>query len=59
LTKQDNFKNGSRFLIKVSPCRISALKLFPVAQNLVVKLGLQAVLQVALEVLTTKEKKWV
>jgi hypothetical protein len=40
LTNQENFKNGSRFLVKVSLCQISALKLFPVAQNLVAKLGL-------------------
>jgi hypothetical protein len=40
LTNQENLKNGFRFLVKVSLCQISALKLFTVAQNLVAKLGL-------------------
>jgi hypothetical protein len=56
---QENKNIGldSRFLVKESPCKISALKLFPVAQNLGATLGLQDSLQVTLEVLTTKEKK--
>jgi hypothetical protein len=54
LINQENLKNGSRFLVNVSLYQISALKLFPIAQNLVAKLGLQASLQVAPKVLTTK-----
>jgi hypothetical protein len=52
LTYQKNKNMGSRFSVEESPSKISALKLFPVAQNL-------AALQVAPEVLTTKEKNWV
>jgi hypothetical protein len=54
LTNQENKK--ITFLVKESPCIISALKLFPVAQNLGAMLGLQAALQGAPEVLTTKKK---
>jgi hypothetical protein len=43
-------ENGSRFLVEESSCKISAPKPFPVAQNLGATLGLQASLQVALEV---------
>jgi hypothetical protein len=59
LTYQENKKIGSRFSVEEFPCKISALKLFPVAQNLGATLGLQTALQVAPEVLTTKEKYWV
>jgi hypothetical protein len=57
LTYQKNSKNGFRFLVKVSLSQFSALRVFSVAQNLRAKLGLQDSLQVAPEVLTTKEKK--
>jgi hypothetical protein len=59
LTYQKNSKNGFRFLVKVSLCQISALRVFSVAQNLGAKLGLQDFLQVAPESLMTKEKSWV
>jgi hypothetical protein len=39
VTNQEKFKNGFRFFVKVSVCKISALKLFPVAQNLVTNSG--------------------
>jgi hypothetical protein len=45
-----------RFLVKVSLSQFSALRVFSVAQNLRAKLGLYDFLQVAPEVLTTKEK---
>jgi hypothetical protein len=40
LTFQKNKKIGFRFLVEKSPCKISAPKLFPVAQNLGATLGL-------------------
>jgi hypothetical protein len=46
LTNQENLR--SSFLVEVSLYQISAPKLFPVAQKLVAKHGLQAALQVAL-----------
>jgi hypothetical protein len=59
LTNRENKKIGSKFLVKVSLCQISALKLFSVAKNLEANLGLPGSLQVAPEGLTTKEKNWV
>jgi hypothetical protein len=43
LTYQENSENEFRFLVKVSLCQISALRVFSVAQNLGAKLGLQRV----------------
>jgi hypothetical protein len=57
LSYQENKNIGSRFLVKEYHCQISALKLFPVAQNLGATVWLSASLQVAPEALTTKEKK--
>jgi hypothetical protein len=50
----------NNWLIKFHlPIGISALKLFPVAQNLGATFWLPGSLQVTLELLTAKEKNWV
>jgi hypothetical protein len=59
LAYQENKKNGSKFLVEESPCKISAPRVFSVAQNLRAKLGLLDSIQMAPEVLTTKQKRWV
>jgi hypothetical protein len=40
LSYQEYSKNGFRFLVKVSLCQISALRVFSVAKNRGAKLGL-------------------